>query len=84
MVHAPGYSDCVTAWETWPVQTGAWPSPDDADQDGTTATSDHEGSVTGEVEKEPSSNKDDSECIDYTSFIDKPIYFNEDLTKTRA
>ena len=68
-----------------PLQTGAWPSPDDDDKDGTTATSDHEGSVTDNVdEEEPSSNQEDSERIDYTSYIDKPIYFNEDLTKTRA
>ena len=68
-----------------PLQTGAWPSPDDADKDGTTATSDNLGSVTDDVdEEESSSNQDDSKRIDYTSYIDKPIYFNEDLTKTRA
>ena len=35
-------------------------------------------------EEEPSTNQDGSKRIYYTSYIDKPIYFNEDLTKTRA
>ena len=67
-----------------PLDTGVWPLPTCTDQAETVATSDIEDSVTEDGEEEATATEDECDQIDYTAYINKPIYFNEDLTKTRA
>ena len=67
-----------------PLETGVWPLPTRTDQAETVAISDIEDSVTEDGEEEATATEDECDQINYTAYINKPIYFNEDLTKTRA
>ena len=67
-----------------PLQTSAWSSSTNTEDVTEPASSDGDGVTNADVDNENAHQREEHGSIDYDAYINKPIYFNEDLIKIRA
>ena len=67
-----------------PLQTSAWPSSTNTEDVTAPTSSDGDSVTSADVGNENAHQREEQRSIDYDAYINKPTYFNEDLTKFRA